>query len=145
MSKVLSLLVGLLTDHVTVVGWGKDARQLGIVSCAILGEIIETSWVRLLLVGALNAESQCSWAAVPDLQGTDHVISVVVAAKMHVSVSLACALLLGRILLRVVTFAWRMALSMLRASVPRRSCRTASTRGDSTGAVLGLWRHARCC
>ena len=66
-TKVLSLLVGLLTDHVSVVGWGKDARQLGIVSCAILGEIIETSWVRLLSVGALNAESQCSWAAVPDL------------------------------------------------------------------------------
>ena len=63
--------------------------------------------------------------------GTDHVISVVFAAKMHVSVSLACALLLGRILLRFVTFAWRMALSMLRASVPRRSCRTAEAREDS--------------
>ena len=93
MSKVLSLLVGLLTDHVTVVGWGKDARQLGIVSCAILGEIIETSWERLLLVGALNAENQCSWAAVPDLQGTDHVISVVVAAKMHVGQFGLCATL----------------------------------------------------
>ena len=66
MSKVL--LVGLLTDHViSVVGWGKDARQLGIVSCAILGENIEMSWVRLLSVGALNVESQSSWAAVPDL------------------------------------------------------------------------------
>ena len=65
-SKVL--LVGLLTDHViSVVGWGKDARQLGIVSCAILGENIEMSWVRLLSVGALNVESQSSWAAVPDL------------------------------------------------------------------------------
>ena len=65
--QVTFLLVGLLTDHVSVVGWGKDARQLGIELCAILGEIIETSWVRLLSVGALNVESQCSWAAVPDL------------------------------------------------------------------------------
>ena len=37
-----------------------------------------------------------------------------------------------------VTFAWRMALSMLRVSVRGLSWRTASARGDSTGAVLGL-------
>ena len=64
---MIFLLVGLLTDHVSVVGWGTDADQIGIGLCAILWENIETSWVRLLSVGALNVESQCSWAAVPEL------------------------------------------------------------------------------
>ena len=36
-----------------------------------------------------------------------------------------------------VTFAWRLAPSMLRVSVRGLSCRTAKARGDSTGAVLG--------
>ena len=42
-----------------------------------LGRIL-TIGLRRVAVGALNVESQCSWAAVPVFgQGTDHVILVV--------------------------------------------------------------------
>ena len=39
--------------------------KVGIGSCAICGENIETSWVTFAWrFGALNVESQCSWAVV---------------------------------------------------------------------------------
>jgi len=38
--------------------------KVGIGSCAILGENIETIGLRSLAFGALNVESQCSWAVV---------------------------------------------------------------------------------
>ena len=98
---VLSQLVGLPTDHVISVVLGQDAAQVGIGSCAILGENIETNLVTFawrLLLSMLRVSVRGLSCQI--LHGTDHVISVVVAAKMHVLVSMARALLLGRILWR---------------------------------------------
>ena len=60
-------------------------------------------------------------------------------AKMQVKVSIgSCAILGENMETSWVTFAWCLALSMLRVSVRGLSCRTAEASGDSTGAVLGL-------
>jgi len=53
-------------DVIMVVGCGNDAVNVSIESCAILGRIL-TIGLRRVAVGALNVESQCSWAAVPVL------------------------------------------------------------------------------
>ena len=67
MFKVLSQLVELPTDHVFWSWLGQDADQVGIGSCAILGDNIEDElgYVYGGAFFALNAESQCSWAVVP--------------------------------------------------------------------------------
>ena len=52
----------------------------------------------------------------------------------------SCAIVGENIETSWVTFAWRLALRMLRVSVRGLLCRTAEARGGSTGAVLGhLW------
>ena len=97
--KVLSQLVELPTDHVFWSWLAQDADQVGIGSCAILGDNIETNWVTFTWrFFALNAESQCSWAAVPGQLGL-------------------CATLGENTETNLVTFAWRLVLSMLRDSV----------------------------
>ena len=63
--------------------------------CAILGEISVLVGLRSRGVGALNVESQCSWAAVTVL---DRVLTMsswsLVEAKMHAKVSIgSCAIL----------------------------------------------------
>ena len=92
---------------------------------------------------------------IPQLQFSDKALTMsswsLVEAKMQVKVSIgSCAILGENIETSWVTFAWRLALSMLRFSVRGLSCRvtlrlrtcpllysTAEARGDSTGAVLG--------
>ena len=90
--------------------------------------------------GALNVESQCSWAAVPVfVKALTMSCRSFVAAKMHVKVSIgSCATLWEN----TVTVGLRSRGGALyvesQCSLAVVQNRTASARGDSTGAVLGL-------
>ena len=83
--------------------------------------------------GALNVESQCSWAVVrtPEARGDS------TGAVLGQCLYCLCAILAENIETSWVTSLWLLALSVLRVNVRGLSCRTPYARGDSTGAVLG--------
>ena len=133
-----------------------------------LGRIL-TIGLRRVAVGALNVESQCSWAAVPVFVMALTMSSrSFVAAKMHVKVSIgSCATLwenavtvglrsrggalyvesqCSSAVVQNCFSPWRFhrCSSWVVASCPL-FCSTADSRGDSTGAVPGRGcLHARC-
>ena len=87
----------------------------------------------------------CGISAVTVRTSTDHVILVVVVAKMQSRSVLDRALFGGIIEISWVMSVRRLALSMLRVSVRGLSCRTAEARGVYTGAVLGQGQYWIVC